>query len=128
MTLAAQLSPAFHRITLALAREKGHPDGDPTDRYILVAPLQADGRIDPRLWHEHPAACRVVRDDGDDRMIGLLAHGPGGRWSIQFETSNGVEEEPVFHLEDEHLRAGEYLSIIRDGVAHPFRVVAVTPV
>jgi hypothetical protein len=128
MKIPAGLAPSFRRISLVLAREKGHPDGDAADRYIIVAPLKSDGRIDPHLWRQYRAACRVVHDDGGETQVGHLVHGPGGQWSISYDVTGEGDDEAVFHLSDEQLRPGEYVSVIREGAAHPFRVVAVTPI
>jgi len=127
MSLANHHSSAFRRISLHLAREAEHPNGDARDRYVLVAPLQADGRIDQRLWRDHRDHCRVVHDDGEDTLVGHLMHGPGGRWSIRYDVSGESTDEEIFHFSDEQLRVGEYVSIIRERSAHPFRVVAVMP-
>ena len=59
--LNASLPAQFRKFRLALAREPGHPDGDAEVAYIIVAPLDAEARIDAGLWREHRDACRVVR-------------------------------------------------------------------
>ena len=41
------------RIVLRLARNPGIPDGDDRQGYVLVAPLNADGKIDLEAWREH---------------------------------------------------------------------------
>jgi hypothetical protein len=64
----AKLPLAFRRICLELAREKGHPTGSALIGYTFVAPLNADGRIDPNLWHQYHDFCRVVRFRPDEAM------------------------------------------------------------
>jgi hypothetical protein len=70
-----------------LAREKGHPDGSALIGYTLIAPLDANGRIDLDVWQKHHDFCRVVRfrpDEPDD--IGhLVRKPPGGAWAISAE-------------------------------------------
>jgi len=122
-----QFSPAFRRIHMELAREPGHPEGDPSDSYVLVAPLLEDGRIDAASWKEHRTACRVVHRHGGDTDIGHLVHGPGGQWRIHYDIAGDAEDEVGYRLASEKLVAGEYVSIIRDNDAHPYRVTAVTP-
>lgn len=125
----AELPAAFRRIVMELAREPGHPHGDSEERYVLVAPLGDDGRIDPASLADHPAGGRVVRDLDGVRSIGQLVHGPGGRWWFRYEGAAGdPEDELVFRLANEHLQPGEYVSIVRDDGAHPFRVTQVSQV
>lgn len=112
-------SLGLSRIDLELAREPGHPAGDPTDRYTIVAPLDADGRIDPDAWREQRARCVVVRETRSGSSRGHLVHGPGGRWLIQYEDG---DEESGFRFHDEPFRNGEYVSIIRDDESHVYRV------
>ena len=64
--LNASLPAQFRQIRIALAREPGHPEGDDEIAYIFVAPLDAEGRIDPKLWREHRDACRVARQRPDE--------------------------------------------------------------
>ena len=65
--LNASLPAQFRQIRIALAREPGHPDGDAEIAYILVAPLDVEDRIDPKLWKAHRDACRVVRQRPDEQ-------------------------------------------------------------
>jgi hypothetical protein len=52
--LNAYLPRQFRQIRIVLAREPGHPDGDDEVAYIFVAPVDAEGRIDPKLWQGIP--------------------------------------------------------------------------
>jgi len=72
------LPHALKRIRLALARSKEFPSGSMTCGYEFVAPLSADGHIDPKLWQEHRAHCRVRRFWDGEQEIGRLVHKPGG--------------------------------------------------
>ena len=73
--LNTSLPSQFRQIRLELAREPGHPEGDAAIAYVIVAPLDSDGRIDPKLWREHREACRIarLRPDEDDKR-GHLVH------------------------------------------------------
>jgi hypothetical protein len=44
-----------------LAREKGHPEGSALIGYTLIAPLDANGRIDLDLWQKHHALFYFVQ-------------------------------------------------------------------
>jgi hypothetical protein len=73
------------RIHLQLARSKEFPMGSRRRGYEFVAPLDAAGHIDPRLWHQYRDHCRVRRFwEGEDEQVGRLVHKPGGaehaRW------------------------------------------------
>ena len=78
--LNTSLPSQFRQIRLELAREPGHPEGDAAIAYVIVAPLDSDGRIDPKLWREHRDACRIarLRPDEDDKR-GHLVHPPRRR-------------------------------------------------
>ena len=75
----------FKRIRLNLARSKEFPSGSERHGYEFVAPLDAAGHIDPKLWHQHRELCGVRRFWGNDDEIGHLVHKPGGaehaRWA-----------------------------------------------
>jgi hypothetical protein len=124
--LSTDLPKAFRRIDLRLAREPAHPEGDPAERYVLVAPLQDDGHLDAKIWAEHRSACRVVRHLNGEIAVGHLVRGPGDGWWLHYDVEGTPHDEVVFHLKDERLTAGEYVSIIRDDGAHPYRVASVS--
>ncbi len=123
--VTTKLPGAFRRIHLQLAREPGHPAGDPDERYILIAPLQDDGRIDGNLARDYRDACRVVRDHEGETAVGHLVHGPRGVWRFEYDISGQATPERGFRLGDEVMREGEYVAIIRDDGEHPYRVAAV---
>lgn len=79
--LNTSLPAQFRLIRIELARETGHPEGDADVAYVIVAPLDADDRIDPTLWRKHREACRIARlrpnQEDDD---GHLVHRQGGGW------------------------------------------------
>jgi hypothetical protein len=46
--LNASLPAQFRQVRIELAREPGHPEGDTDVAYVIIAPLDADDRIDLR--------------------------------------------------------------------------------
>ncbi len=129
MPQIASLPRAFRKIRLELAREKGHPAGSSGYGYTLVAPLDAERRIDAELWKSHRDACRVVRfrPTGDDE-VGHLVHRPGGSWALHYDIRGGDADEPGYHFQDEHFEIGEYVSIREASAMHTYRVVSVEPI
>ena len=120
---------SLERIVLELAREPAHPQGDPTERYVIVAPLSEDGRLDAEAWKASRDHCRVARESGSHAVsLGHLVHGPGGHWILRFDITNDRPAEKGFRFEDERFVLGDYISIERDGRTHAFRVVSSTPV
>ncbi|MEW6639577.1 MAG: hypothetical protein AB1586_03660 [Pseudomonadota bacterium] len=123
--LNASLPPSFRQIRLELAREAGHPEGEHGIAYVLLAPLAADGRIDPAQWKEHREACRVVRlRPGGEQTAGHLVHRPGGSWAFHYEDEAHLPDEAGYHFTDERFVPGEYVAIRDDGDLHTFRVVS----
>lgn len=117
----------FRHVRLELAREKGHPEGDRGHGYDILMPLTDDGHIDAEAFKKHHAACRVrrFRPDEDD-AIGVLAHGPGGRWFFDYDKRQTSDAEAGFRFSEERFVPGEYVSIAEDdGDMHTFQVMAV---
>lgn len=123
-----ELPKSFRAIHLELAREPGHPDGDAKIGYTILAPLDADARIDASTWTAYRDACRVVRlrPDGEER--GHLIHRPGGSWSFRYDVAGDSPEEVGFHFSGEKFIIGEYVSIKEHDKLHVYRVVSVKPV
>ena len=121
--LNAGLPAQFRQIRIELAREAGHPEGDTGYAYVIIAPLDADDRIDPKLWREHREACRVarLRPNHEDEH-GHLVH-RGGGWAFHYAD---VPDEVGFHFADERFVADEYVSINEGGKMHTYRVVSVS--
>jgi hypothetical protein len=119
-------SPNLTRIRLQLAREPGHPEGEPDVGYDFVAPLGADGRIDAEMWLAHRSACKVVRFRPDEALdIGHLVR-RGGGWAFHYDIGD-EDDEAGFRFADHVFQPGEYVSIREDSGMHTFRVAAVTP-
>lgn len=117
------LPQSFRRIRLELAREPGHPYGDPDRGYELVMPLQEDGTIDAGLWARFRDHCRAVRfKPGGESEIGRVVRRPGGSWALRYE---GEEDEAGYKLGEERFQAGEYVSLRGDEGMHTFRIVSV---
>lgn len=123
---SSSLPPHFRQIRLELARERGHPEGDPATAYVIVAPLDAEGKIDPLLWKKHRRACRIarLRPDSDD-SLGQLVHRPGGAWAFHYDRSPYVPDEVGYHFADERFMTGEYVSIREGRDTHTYRVTSV---
>ena len=125
--LNASLPAQFRQIRIALAREPGHPEGDAEVAYILVAPLDSNDRIDPKLWREHRDACRVARQRPDEQdRYGHLVHRPGGGWAFHYDGEATVSDEVGFHFADERFVVGEYVSLKESGKMHTYRVTTVS--
>ncbi|MGB9117030.1 hypothetical protein [Bradyrhizobium sp.] len=125
--LNTSLPAQFRQIRIELAREPGHPEGDAAVGYVIVAPLDANDRIDARLWREHREACRIarLRPDEDD-ALGHLVHRPGGGWAFHYDAGADVPDEVGVHLADERFVLGEYVTIKEASKTHTYRVVVVS--
>jgi len=119
--------PISH-VQLELAREPGHPFGDPAHVYHLYVPLNRDGHIDVEAFRKQHHICRVRRQrPGETETHGRIVHGPGGRWFLDYDNDDGEgDNELAFRHRDERLVPGGYVSILEDdGRLHTFQVVAV---
>ncbi|CAN5136392.1 hypothetical protein BH10PSE1_BH10PSE1_35570 [soil metagenome] len=114
---------AFYHIRLELAREPGHPHGDPRAGWDLVAALDEDGRLDLAACRAEPDRCRIRRFIRDATMAtGRLRHTVGDRWVFDLEPDDALDEAG-FRLGSERFVLGEYVSIVApDGVSHTYRV------
>jgi hypothetical protein len=112
---------------LALAREPGHPDGQPGNAYDVIAPLAADGRIDPAQWNAHRSLARIIRyRPGEEPDIGHLVRRPGGSWAFRYDVLGDEDDEAGHHFNDHVFAPGEYVTITEDGVQHTYRIVSVS--
>lgn len=119
----------FHHVRLELAREPGHPAGDPTEGYDIVAPLDADGRLDGEALRAEPERGHVRRfTDGQTVGTGRLQHGPGGQWTLDLEVGDTADARG-FRFGEERFVAGEYVSLtLPSGEQHTYVVARVAPV
>ena len=128
-----QLPHLLKRIRLNLARSKEFPQGSGNHGYEFVAPLDANGRIEPTLWKKYREHCGVRRFwEGEDDEIGRLVHKPGGaehaRRIFDYDETAEDDDEAGYRFGDHAFRNGEYVSIRdEDGVLHTFQVVSVEP-
>lgn len=118
----------FRYIRIERARDHDHPEGDSKTAYIMIAPLDAESRIDAEAWREHKEACRVLRKrpDGGDNL-GHLVHGPGGSWRFHYDVARNAPDETGHHFGGEKFEPGEYLSIRKADGVNVYRVVSVLP-
>lgn len=117
----------FRHIRLELAREPGHPVGDRAHGYDILLPLDEKTHIDAATFKAHSGACRVRRfRPGENDAIGLLAHGPGGRWYFDYDEDRDTDNEPGFRFDEEVFVVGEYISVREDdGDMHTFQIISV---
>lgn len=126
-------SRAFKRIVLHLARNKDFPLGSAQHGYEIIAPLDANGHIDARLWKAHRDRCRVRRFwNGEDEQVGVLVHKPGGsehaRWVFDYDKTRQDDDEAGYRFGAHVLAPGEYLTIRDQHTDHTFRVVSIESV
>jgi hypothetical protein len=128
------LPHAFKRIRLVLARSKEFPTGSTRHGYEFMAPLDAQGHIDPKLWQQYRNQCRVRRFwEGRPDEIGFVVHKPGGqehgRWIFDYDSTRADDDESGYRFGAHAFAAGEYVSISDvDGDIHTFRVASVEQV
>ena len=124
----SSLPHGFRKIRLELARERGHPEGDSHNAYILIAPLDQASRIDPETWKGYREASRVVRQrTGEPDSSGHLIRTRNGAWTFHYDAHGGKADETGYRFADEKFAIGEYVSVIEDGKAHAYKVVSVEP-
>lgn len=116
-------------ITMELAREPGHPQGDRDIGYQLNIPLTEDGHIDAAAWKRHRSGCTVRRmRPGEVIRQGRIVHGSGGRWLFDYDDRQDFDDEVGIKLGSERFVPGEYVSIREaDGEVHTFQIVSVRP-
>lgn len=125
--LNASLPAQFRQIRIVLAREPGHPEGDNEVAYIFVAPVDAEGRIDPKLWRSHREACRVSRQRPNEQdQFGHLVHRSGTGWGFHYDGEANLPDDVGFHFADERFVVGEYVSVSERGKMHTYRVTTVS--
>lgn len=124
-TVKLTLPRQFREIRLELAREAGHPEGSREHGYRLIAPLDAEGRIDAHLWEMHRLACRVVRfrPDEDDEVGHLIRRGKD--WTFHYDIKGTDDDEAGYRFADERFVPGEYVSIRETEGLRTFRVISV---
>jgi hypothetical protein len=124
------LPHTLKRIRLNVARSKEFPSGSSRHGYEFVAPLDASGHIDPKLWQAQRDHCRVVRFwDGEEDRVGRLIHKPGGsehaRWVFDYDPKSTDDDEAGYRFGSHRFWPGEYVTISDQEGSHTFRVVSV---
>lgn len=118
------------RLILRLGRnpDAGYPEGADDYGYVVNAPLDQSGKLDPALWRETKALCTVRRFHPNEAPAdGWLRH-RGDNWYFWYDEADEGPEEPGFKLGAHELRAGEYVTIREgDGDALTFRIAEATP-
>jgi hypothetical protein len=130
MEIHMALPHNFKRIRMNLARSTDFPGGSDRHGYELVAPLDADGHIDPGEWHSHRENCRVIRFwAGESDRVGRLVHKPGGnehaRWIFDYDRSRDDDDEAGYRFASHRFVPGEYVTVSDGDQSHTFRVVSV---
>lgn len=122
---------SLYNIRMELARTKSHPDGSKACGYELLAPLDAEGRLDLDAFRKVKESCLVRRfwENEDDRH-GRLEHTQGRVWKFAYDDAEDVrdEEEPLHRLDRHLFKVGEYVSVTEwDGEKLPFIILSVRP-
>lgn len=120
------------RVVMRLGRnpDAGFPDGDNGQGYVVVAPLDKDGRLDLDLWRANKADCTVDRFSPDpaEKADGWLTH-RGSHWFFHYDEEGEGPDEPVYRLGDHTLRLGDYLTIHEaDGDDLTYKITETTSV
>ncbi len=123
-------TPGLKKIRLNLARTREHPLGSARHGYEFLAPLGADGRIDPEAWRKVREKCRVRRFwGGEEEDAGHLVHRPGGSWAFRYDIAGEEDDESGYRFGAHPFEVGEYVSIKdEDGELNTFTVVTVVDV
>lgn len=113
-------------IRIQLARNPGHPDGDPACGYEFRAPLDAGGRLDAEAFRRDRKACTVRRFwKGEPDQTGELHHTRHGSWAFSYQPGED-DDEPLYRLETHRMAPGEYVTIREaDGETLTFRIESV---
>lgn len=108
---------ALKQIVLRLARNEIAPEGDDRQGYVMIAPLDAKGRIDLEDWRANKEYCEVKRfhPDPDEVADGWLTHN-GSHWRIRYDEDREGPDEDGYRLGDHTFRPGEYVTIASHGV------------
>lgn len=116
----------FH-IRLEMARNKEFPEGNANRGYDIVAPLDAEGRLDVAAWKKAPSASVVTRFwDGERAALGHLVHHRSG-WAFDYDPSTAIDDESGFRFGNHAFKPGEYVSVRDHGAdeMHTFVVKSV---
>jgi hypothetical protein len=119
------------KVLMELARDHDFPRGSREHGYELVAPLDAENKLDPDLWKKERAHCRVRRFWGDEAdELGHLVRKPGGHWAFHYDIEGDEDDDEVgYRFNQERFIPGEYVSVHeQDDTMRTFKVVTVDDV
>ena len=107
---------SLKRITLQLARNPGQPAGDAEQGYLIIAPIDAAGKLDVAAWREQRKACRVFRfhPDPTEKADGWLTH-RGNNWFFHYDEDEEGDDEAAFRFGAHTFREGEYITVEHPG-------------
>lgn len=102
---------SLKRISLQLALNPG-ADAVPGQGYTIIAPLNAEGRLDLEGWRANRKECRVYRLHPDPALQadGWLSH-RGNQWFFRYDEEEEGDDESVHRLGDHIFREGEYVTV-----------------
>lgn len=106
---------SLSRIIMRLARNPGteYVDGDDRRGYTLIAPIDADGRLDEDAFRQMRDACTVRRFAPDEyAQEGRLSR-RGDNWYFDYAVGTD-DDEAVYRLGEHRFGLGEYVSIADD--------------
>ena len=113
------------RVRLELVRQVGHAEGNGSQGYDFVVPLNPDGRIDATSWLDDPLRCWVRRFTGTSEKRGVLSRRRDGRW--YFEYGDAPARDRAGFNRD-RIVAGDLLGIVEaDDRLRTYRIVSVEP-
>lgn len=118
------------RIVMRLARNPGteFADGDDHRGYSLVAPLQADGKLDVEAFAAHRADCAVRRFAPDEDAVTGVLKRRGQTWYFDYDAADDADDEPVHRLGEHRFAVGEYVAVAdEDGRLLAYKVTEVSP-
>jgi hypothetical protein len=114
-------------ITLWLARSPSYPEGSERHGYNILAPLDAEGRIDVETWRRNRKRCTVTRHwPGEPNAYGWLRHQAGGEggatWIIDYDSTTTDDDERGYRLGQHRFIVGEYITLTGAEGTHTFRI------
>jgi hypothetical protein len=125
------MAKGLSRIVLRLGRNPaaGFPEGDDHHGYVIIAPLDADGRLDAEVWRARKAECTVRRFHAKDAAADGFLRRRGESWHFWYDEADEGPEEPTFKLGDHRFAPGEYVTVREGGgAALTFRVAEVVAI
>ena len=117
----------WHIIKLELARTDEFPTGSPSRAYLIRLPLDAGGMIDEAARAGDNARATVRRFwPNEPDQFGYVQKSKNG-WVFSYAVGE-VDDENFSQLENQPIRAGEYLTLTEaNGTHYPFHVVRADP-